>query len=613
MHHIDEHRRTAATAVKPRPWQFQWTLTGAIAFTACPDSTSIVTSPPDSTTEATSADESTSTTSPTSSESPTADIPSTDGSPTADIPSTGESQTTSCATATAAPNTTEAGESSTDSTSATSSSTPLCGDGVLDAGEACDDGNANDDDACLANCVMASCGDGLLQVGVEACDDGNAIDDDACTAVCEHAACGDGLLQVGVEACDDGNAMDGDGCEADCSLPSMVGICGDGVIENSEACDDGNTMDGDGCEADCTLTGTPTCAAPIDYVLCDQNLDLNDKTDKTQVHRAMGICDDTAENSVQIADFVFEVPSDGSWQVARGFGTFKHDHDFDPNTPDKLLFSPREGDTMLMISTGLIAAPDGDGVVKELPHSQVSNNSNLNPDVPNSLPAPLSDAVGSNDGAGGTPFMGCDGVHDCSDTLNAQWNIVTDGDPDPNDMLFFKFTAKVPEQVHGYRFNFVFCSSEWPEWVNTQFNDLFIVWQHDPTPDDPNQDPPSDPYTGNIAFIPDPNNPSNGLPLTITALDEYYSSAGFIDDDPQLAGTGFERDPISQAKGYACSDWFEARGGVQPGAEITLGFFLADMGDGLLASQAILDNFRWDCAGCVPTDVDDCGVQLPPP
>ncbi len=50
---------------------------------------------------------------------------------------------------------------------------------------------------------------------------------------------------------------------------------------------------------------------------------------------------------------------------------------------------------------------------------------------------------------------------------------------------------------------------------------------------------------------------------------------------------------------------------MQPGAEVTIGFFIADMSDSILATLAILDNFRWDCEGCVPSEVDDCGVQQP--
>jgi cysteine-rich repeat protein len=59
----------------------------------------------------------------------------------------------------------------------------VCGDGVLDDGEACDDGNDFDGDGCIA-CAVATCGDGILRVGVEDCDKGDAIAGDGCTSAC---------------------------------------------------------------------------------------------------------------------------------------------------------------------------------------------------------------------------------------------------------------------------------------------------------------------------------------------------------------------------------------------------------------------------------------------
>ncbi|MCP5467892.1 MAG: DUF4215 domain-containing protein [Deltaproteobacteria bacterium] len=69
-------------------------------------------------------------------------------------------------------------------------------------------GCSNDDD----------CGNGIVDAG-EQCDDGNDINDDACSNTCELPAdvCGDGILS-GDEACDDGNNIDGDGCENDCTV-----------------------------------------------------------------------------------------------------------------------------------------------------------------------------------------------------------------------------------------------------------------------------------------------------------------------------------------------------------------------------------------------------------
>ncbi len=65
---------------------------------------------------------------------------------------------------------------------------PTCGDGVVDAGEACDDGNASNNDACLDTCEEATCGDGYVWDGVEECDDGNTNDDDACLNSCVAVA-----------------------------------------------------------------------------------------------------------------------------------------------------------------------------------------------------------------------------------------------------------------------------------------------------------------------------------------------------------------------------------------------------------------------------------------
>jgi cysteine-rich repeat protein len=54
----------------------------------------------------------------------------------------------------------------------------VCGNGQIEPGEQCDDGNQDDTDSCLSTCKVARCGDGLVQAGVEACDDANDDEDD---------------------------------------------------------------------------------------------------------------------------------------------------------------------------------------------------------------------------------------------------------------------------------------------------------------------------------------------------------------------------------------------------------------------------------------------------
>ncbi len=483
-----------------------------------------------------------------------------------------------------------------DTDSSTTGAPAVCGDGKIEGTEACDDGNVIDGDGCEADCTIspAVCGNEVVEVG-EVCDDGNQVDGDECSADCTmvtvDAVCGNGIVE-GTELCDDNNQVDGDGCESDCTISPPV--CGNMKVEGAEDCDDGNKVNGgpgDFCKNDCTLFVPASCSAPAMYTNCDDNLNLADKNDKKNALKAIGVCDADPATSVVTTDFQFESNNNAAWQVAKGFGTHKIDN--------KLLYSPREGSAFLMVSTGVIKAPDAQGIVTEAANSQVGNGNNLNNDT-DALPAPFQVKVGSADGVGGTPFQKCDGVNDCSDTLQAQW---TKGNNNPNDRLWFTFKTKVPLGTFGYTFDFVFCSSEWPTYVNTGFNDMLIAYQVDPSADDPNAVPPIDPYTGNVTFIPDPKDPAKGLPLTITALDPYLSTDGYSLAEPQLFGTGFES--------HACSDWFKAKGGVQPGAEITIGFYIADMSDSVLATLAILDNFRWDCEGCVPSEVDDCGVQEP--
>ncbi len=136
------------------------------------------------------------------------------GAPTGDLP-TGGSAETSIGGSTDEP-ATDTGvttiDATTDTTDAAGSSAAeesgeppaVCGDGVVEGLEQCDDGNKVQTDACLSSCVPASCGDGLVQAGVEACDGG----------VVAHGACGFDCELACDANFDDCNAAPGDGCEA---------------------------------------------------------------------------------------------------------------------------------------------------------------------------------------------------------------------------------------------------------------------------------------------------------------------------------------------------------------------------------------------------------------
>jgi cysteine-rich repeat protein len=99
------------------------------------------------------------------------------------------------------------------------------------------------------------CGNGILETG-EQCDDGNNVSGDGCSSGCTReyplSTCGNLLLEPG-EQCDDGNRVSGDGCSSTCQLELSSGICGNGILEAGEQCDDGNRVSGDGCSSICNL------------------------------------------------------------------------------------------------------------------------------------------------------------------------------------------------------------------------------------------------------------------------------------------------------------------------------------------------------------------------
>jgi len=103
---------------------------------------------------------------------------------------------------------------------------PLCGNGALDPGEVCDDGNTASGDGCSASCTSdETCGNGVVDpVTGEVCDDGNTTDGDGCSADCKSdETCGNGVVDTAAgETCDDGGLTPADGCDANCQFEVRV-------------------------------------------------------------------------------------------------------------------------------------------------------------------------------------------------------------------------------------------------------------------------------------------------------------------------------------------------------------------------------------------------------
>src|SRR5262249_36091986 len=115
----------------------------------------------------------------------------------------------------------------------------LCGDGTVESGEECEPPGTSTCDAdcqrvphsgdgfvgaaaacappipsCSHSWHFIVCGTGVVDPG-ELCDDGNHTNGDGCDTNCTPTGCGNGILTTG-EVCDDGNTTDGDGCDSNC-------------------------------------------------------------------------------------------------------------------------------------------------------------------------------------------------------------------------------------------------------------------------------------------------------------------------------------------------------------------------------------------------------------
>jgi cysteine-rich repeat protein len=93
-----------------------------------------------------------------------------------------------------------------------------------------------------AHLHVVVCGDGLVE-GNEECDDHNTTNGDGCSSTCieEPAACGNGIVEgFAGEVCDDNDSAAGDGCGSTCQSNET---CGNGFVDviRGEQCDDGGS------------------------------------------------------------------------------------------------------------------------------------------------------------------------------------------------------------------------------------------------------------------------------------------------------------------------------------------------------------------------------------
>ncbi|PKN28120.1 MAG: hypothetical protein CVU65_00125 [Deltaproteobacteria bacterium HGW-Deltaproteobacteria-22] len=140
-----------------------------------------------------------------------------------------------------------------------------------------------------------------------------------------------------------------------------------------------------------------------------------------------------------------------------------------------------------------------------------------------------------------------------------------DQESECHDMTQMVLRLRVPANAEGLAFDFLFLSSEYPEWVDSEFNDTFYAMMKDETANGPRN---------NISF--DTNNKA------ITVNNDFFSPGA-----QDLTGTGYQGSDASS------TPWLTTRAPVEPGSLIEIIFSIHDEGDGILDSAVVIDNFRW--------------------
>ncbi len=149
-----------------------------------------------------------------------------------------------------------------------------------------------------------------------------------------------------------------------------------------------------------------------------------------------------------------------------------------------------------------------------------------------------------------------------------------------NDSSGLWLKIRVPTNALSFKYRFRFFSAEYPEWVCTYFNDIFIALLYG------SQNPYTATKSYNISFD------SNNNPVSV--------NVGFFDipggpnviNHADLIGTGMDGSCSGQSCGGA-TNWLMSSAPVTPGETITMHFSIWDTGDYAWDSTVLIDGWEW--------------------
>jgi hypothetical protein len=294
--------------------------------------------------------------------------------------------------------------------------------------------------------------------------------------------------------------------------------------------------------------------------------------------QAIGICTQAAQAGFGLVSASYSnayggtnPPAAGQWGLLSSFG----------------VLAPREGAALGALSSGYGRAyDDADGTDQGMSSAFVSGQPMDGTNYPTGAAPP-----GYPQAAQGCP----------------QDNLV-------NDMVDVKLVLKAPPDASGFQFDFAFFSSEWPNYVCSNFNDAFVAYLSSAqTTGNISFDSMHNPVAVNIGFLDvcTPDAPIGCLRSNGAQPDPPLSSSACASGTAQLTSTGYAYTDQTQcdesvnnvtATLGASTGWLTTKAPIQPGEQFTLDLMIWDAGDGLLDSSVLIDHFQW-LGGPPPTTV----------
>jgi hypothetical protein len=321
---------------------------------------------------------------------------------------------------------------------------------------------------------------------------------------------------------------------------------------------------------------------------CDAALAVDD-SEAASFAKAIGICTTAASQGFGLVSASYArafgsttPPHAGQWGLLPKFGS---------------VIKPREGSTLGALSTGyarefdnpqgaLVNARgrcDWSGLPGACPVGIASDFVNSSPDGPlNGMSYPTGVAPP------GFPKSG----QNCQQDNNV------------NDMIDVKLVLKAPMDATGFRFDFDFYSSEWPNFVCSTFNDAFVAYlTYSGLTDNVSFDPNKNPVAVNNNYF---DRCTAGAPLGCNRTDGNtpdapISASTCAGGAAELDGTGYAStaktlcnngSDITATLGGA-TGWLTTQAPIKPGEQFTLEFMIWDAGDGILDSTVLIDHFQW--------------------